>query len=107
LNAHVRFTLVAYTLLLCSSCAVTREQALITAKGELTRRHCVLPPDYTVLVGEGVFSPEVGSARRLWEVEFSAPTRRGRKKLYVVLIDRRTGAVDTFSGISRVTLKSF
>ena len=100
MNTHVRCALLACILVVCSGCAaVTREQALTTAKRELTRRHCILPPNYTVLVGEGVFQAEFGSPRPLWEVQFSAPTRRGTKALYVVLINRRSGAVDMFSDI--------
>jgi hypothetical protein len=100
MNSHVRRALVACILVACTGCAaVTREQALTTAKRELARRHCMLPPNYTVVVGEGVFQAEFGSPRPLWEVQFSAPTRRGTKALYVVLISRQSGAVDTFSDI--------
>ena len=108
MNTHVRFTLLACILIIYSGCAaVTREQAVITANRELTRRHCILPANYTVHVGEGVFQAEFESPRPLWEVQFSDPTGHGARDLYVVLINRRSGAVDTFSDISRIVPKHF
>jgi hypothetical protein len=108
MSTHGPFVLLGCILALCAGCAsVSRDQALSTAKGELTRRHCLLPPNYTVLVGEGVFQAEFGSPRPLWEVEFSAQTRHGKTPLYVVLINRRSGAVDMFSDISRTVPSRF
>jgi hypothetical protein len=88
--------------ILCVGCAgVTREQALATATRELARRHCTLPPNHTVVVGEGVFQAEFERARPLWGVHFYVPTAHGPRELVTVLIDRRSGAVDTFSDIRR------
>ena len=88
--------------MLCSGCAsVTREQALVTAKREIVRRHCVLPSGYTVVVDAGVFQAEFESPRPLWWVTFYAPSHHGRRELYTVLINQRTGEVDTFSDIRR------
>lgn len=98
----MRFTLFACILLVFSGCAtVTREQAVLTAKRELARRHCILPPNYTVDVEEGVFQAEFEPPRPLWGVHFYAPTHHATNELYTVLINRQTGAVDDFSDIRR------
>jgi hypothetical protein len=84
--------------ILCIGCAgVTREQALATAKQEVARRHCTLPRNYTVDVEPGIFQAEFERPRPLWGVHFCVPTAHGPRELVTVLIDRRSGAVDTFS----------
>jgi hypothetical protein len=80
---------------------------VITAKRELARRHCILPLNYTVEVGVGVFQAEFESPRPLWEVNFYAPSRHAKNELYTVLINRRTGAVDDFSDIRRTVPSQF
>jgi hypothetical protein len=83
--------------MLFAGCAgITREHAVTSAKTELVRRHCRLPAGYSVDVGEGVYQAELDRPLPIWEVAFYASSRHGRA-LYVVLVNRRTGAVFDFS----------
>jgi len=83
--------------MLIAGCAgVTREHAVISAKAELARRHCTLPTGYAVDVDEGVYQAELDRPLPIWEIAFYTSSRHGRA-LYVVLVDRRTGAVFDFS----------
>ena len=92
-----RIAVLLLSILFVGCAGVSRDTAVASAKRELARRHCTLPAHYAVDVGEGVSQAELDRPLPLWEVSFYAPSRDGRRELYVVLVNRRTGAVFDFS----------
>lgn len=93
-GAHVRLPFAILLSLACTSCAITREQAIATATQEITRRHLPLPRGYTVEVKDSRAFVEAAPSYQIYGVIFTVPGTHTQTPLYEVIVDRRDGKVD-------------